>query len=347
MRKILAVFVITILYVLPLSVMAQRGSAAQTKAGKYEATVIYDAVDEFKQTNYEGSNYKSYEAHYTTKLHVQFVSTESVKAIRHAPTTSIVEPLQPQTTGRFSYSHSGEEHHVSNDGYDIHYDSKEESGYAGVLSQAGGIDTEFPDTGDEMLNAGAGAGGTGNGSFKRTINREEYFQEPGTSAMQAKKRKAAPEIDTDCQDGTGTGPLILRVKSASGQPPETACSVDFPITSGSFNVTTKVLTQEEMDKDEGTWAGAKFIGSFASGKYSITLAKTIKPKSWQTEAQNGTNTYSETLSFGVNLTLAGAVAEIFSPGDPSNSNLWAEVLMPDDKLRPAVVKSGSKNCESK
>lgn len=322
--------------------MAQRGNATQTKAGKYDATVIYDAIDEFKQTNYEGSNYKSYEAHYTTKLHVQFVTSQSVKAIRHAPSTSIVEPLQPQTSGRFSYSHSGEEHHVSNDGYDIHYDSKEESGYTGVLSKAGGIDTEFPDTGDEMLNAGAGAGGTGNGSFKRTINREEYVQAPGTSAMQAKKRNAAPEIDTECQDGTNTGPLVMTGKKSDGaQPPESACAVDFPITSGSFNVTTKDLTQEEMDKDDGAWGGAKFAGSFASGKYSITLAKTIKPKNWNTEVKNGTNTYSETLSFGVNLTLAGATAEIFSPGDPSNSNLWAEVLMPDDKVYSLVRRSGS------
>src|SRR4051794_2634208 len=105
MKKFLVVFIITILHVLPLSALAQRASKAQTKAGKYEATVIYDAVDDYKQTNYEGSNYKSYDAHYTTKLHIQFQSMQNVKAIRHDGTTSIVEPLEPQTTGKFSYSH--------------------------------------------------------------------------------------------------------------------------------------------------------------------------------------------------------------------------------------------------
>lgn len=344
MKESLAVFMITILYALPLSILAQRRAAAQTKAGKYEATVIYDAVDDFKQTNYEGSNYKSYNTHYTTKLHIQFVSSQSVKATRHDGTTSVVEPLQPQTTGRFSYSHSGEEHHVSNDGYDIHYDSKEESGYAGVLSKASSIDTEFPDTGDEILDAGAGAGGIGNGSFKRTINREEYVQAPGTSAMQARKRNAAPEIDTECQDGTSTGPLVMTSKKSDGaQPPETACSVDFPITSGSFNVMTKVLTQEEMDKGDGAWAGAKFVGSFASGKYTITLAKTNKPKNWNTEIQNGINTYSATLSFGVTLTLAGATAGIFSSDSTTNSSFLAEVLIPDDKLRFSLLKSAGEN----
>ena len=346
MKKSLAVFMITILYVLPLSVSAQRGVATQTKAGKYEATVIYDAVNEFKQTNYEGSNHKSHDAHYVTTLHIQFVSSQSVKAIRHGGMrandgfTTILPQPDPQATGRFSYTHSGELHTVSNDGYDIHTDVKEEAGYSGSLTKAGYIDAEFPDTGDEITSAGAGAGGIGSGFFKKILNYEEYVKAPGESAMQARKRWAAPEIDTDCsQDGTGTGQLIMTGKKSDiAQSPETACSVDFPITSGSFGVMTKVLTPEEMERDHNPWAGAKFAGSFASGKYTITLAKPNKPKDLNTEIQNGVNIYSETLSFGLTLTLAGATAQLSSTTDLSNSNLWAEVLMPDEKLRSSVGK---------
>jgi hypothetical protein len=347
MKKILAVFVITILYVLPLSVLAQKRAAAQTKVGKYEANVIYDAVNEFKQTNFEGSNYKSYDANYTTKLHVQFQSSEGVgKVIRHDGTTSIVEPSEPQATGKFSYTHSGEEHHVSNDGFDLHYDSKEDASYSGVLSKAGAIGAEFPDTGDQMLNAQASAGGIGSGSFKRTINREEYVQVPGTSVSQSRKQYAKPEIDTECQDGTNTGPLVMSGNLDSTKPSESACAVDFPITSGAFNVFTKAMTMEEMQQDEGTWAGAKSTGSFASGKYELTLAVTLKPKTWNTEIQNGINTYSETLSFAVTLTLGSATAEIISPANTTDSNLLAEVLMSEDRLRFSLLKSADENSGS-
>lgn len=342
MKKILAVFVITILYLLPLSALAQRRGAAQKKAGKYEANVIYDAVNEFKQTNYEGSNHKSYDANYTTKLHVEFQSSQSVEAIRHDGTTSIVEPLEPQATGKFTYTHSGEEHQVSNDGYDLHTDTKEEAGYNGVLSEAGAVSAEFADTGDVMLNAQASAGGIGNGFFKRTINREEYVQVPGTSASQARKKYAAPEIDTECQDGANTGPLVMSGNSDSAKPPESACRVKFPVSSGAFNVFTKALSLTEMEQDEGTWAGAKFTGSFASGKYTITLAQTLKPKTWNTEIQNGTNTFSETLSFALTLTLAGATAVIFLPVDASDSNLLAEVSVIEDELRSSIRKSNAR-----
>ena len=334
MKKILAVFVITILYALPLSALAQKRAAAQTKVGKFEAPVIYDAVNEFKQTNYEGSNYKSYDAHYTTKMHIQYQISERVaKVIRHDGKTSIVEPQEPQATGKFSYTHTGEEHHTTNDGFDLHYDSKEDAAYSGVISKAGSVSAEFPDTGDAMLNAQASAGGIGNGFFKRTINREEYVQIPGTSVSQSRKQYAKPEIDTDCQDGANTGPLVMSGNLDSTQPPETACAVELAVSSGGFNVFTKVMTLDEMQQDEGTWAAAKSTGSFASGKYEVTLAQTIKPKTWNTEIQNGINTYSETLSFSVTLTLAGSTAELFSPVDASDSNLLAEVFMSEDKLR--------------
>jgi hypothetical protein len=334
MKKILAVFVITILYALPLSVLAQRKSAPQTKTGKYEATVIYDAVNEFNQNNTEGTNYKSYNAHYTTKMHIQYQVSERVnKIIRHDGTTSIVEPLEPQAIGKFSYTHTGEEHHVTNDGFDLHYDSKEDAAYSGVISKDGSVSAEFPDTGDAMLNAQASAGGIGNGFFKRTINREEYVQIPGTSVSQSRKQYAKPEIDTDCQDGANTGPLVMTGNLDATQPPETACAVELAASSAGFNVFTKVMTLDEMQQDEGTWAAAKSTGSFASGKYEVTLAQTLKPKTWNTEIQKGTNTFSETLSFSVTLTLAGATAEISSPGSALDSNLLAEVFTTEDRMR--------------
>lgn len=333
MKKILAVFLITTLYALPLSILAQKRAAAQTKSGKYEATVIYDAIDEFKQTNYEGSNYKSYDAHYTTKMHIQYQVSERVnKVIRHDGTTSIVEPLEPQATGKFSYTHTGEEHHVTNDGFDLHYDSKEDANYSGVISKNASVSAEFPDSGDQMLNAQAAAGGIGNGSFKKTSNHEEYVQSPGASASQSRKQYAKPEIDTDCQDGANTGPLVMTGNLDSTQPPETSCAVELSAGVAGFNVFTKALTLDEMQQDEGTWAGAKSTGSFASGKYELTLAQTLKPKTWNTEIQNGVNTFSETLSFAVTLTLAGATAEIFSPDAALDSNLLAEVFTTEDRL---------------
>ena len=85
------------------------------------------------------------------------------------------------------------------------------------------------------------------------------------------------------------------------------------------------------------WAAAKSTGSFVSGKYEITLAQTLKPKTWNTEIQNGINTFSETLSFAVTLTLGGAkTAEIFSPDNSLDSKLLAETLTTDDKLRFSI-----------
>ena len=332
MKKVLAIFVITILYLLPLMAFAQRRNFEQTKLGEYSADVTYDAVNEFTQTNYEGSNYKSLNRHYISKFHVQFHSSQRVKVMRHDNTTSIVELLETKGKGAFSYIHSGEEQHVSTD--DLQYNSTEEANFNGMISEAGTISGDFPERGDVMETAQASAKGKGNGFYKKIINQENWVYNPQTG--QNSKKNAEPEIDNRCQSG-GYGPTFLELNGEADvtRPPETACAAEFAT---SFQVMTRAASPEEL-KHRGAWGAAAFEGSFVSGKYKVSLMMTNKPDEYNTEIQNGKNVFTETLTFMVTLTLAGATAEIFSADKNLNSDILAEALMPDDKLRFLARKS--------
>ena len=337
MKKFLAVSIIAVLYLSPLAVFAQRRTAAQTKVGKYVANYTYDAVNEFVVTKSANSSDKSVEGHYTTKVHAQFESSQLVKAKRHDGFVSIIEPLAPQGSGTYSYTHSGEEHVVSSD--DLHYDSTEESSFHGTVTEAGAIEMEFPDSGENVEFAAASVSGSGVGAYKET-NRSETWEFNGNTIKNEKKKTTA--TDNNCQVGHNVGQLELQMLSNqpdSTKPPESGCAMKFTL---GDNIATSKPTDEEIQSGK-VLSGASFLGSFATGQYKVSLTVTNKPVDQNAEVDGGKNTFTETKALTVTLTLAGKTAELFSPDKTSDTGFLADALLPEDRLRFfALSVSGSK-----
>lgn len=325
MKKILTVFVIAILHMLPLSVLAQRRAGPQTKVGKYLVDVAYDGVSDYEST--APGNGKSHNARYTAKTHIGYQVSQLEKAIRHDNTTSLVEPSEPSGSGSFSYTLTGEEHNVSSD--DLHYDSTEQASFHGTISKAGAVGAEFPDTGDEITSAGVSASGDGSGSYKKIVNREEWAYNGQTGKND--KKIMPPETDTLCNAGSDLGPVPIHIKSAdpdTTRPPESACSVD--LTYGA-NVMVRPLTAEELNH-QGAWGGGAFVGSWASGKYKLSLTATHRPADYQQTDTTEKRSFAETLSFTLTLNLAGAAASLGARPDLPDLAMIAEAPTLEDEL---------------
>ena len=337
MEKFLAGSIITIFYLTPLASFAQRRSTEQTKAGKMTATYTYDAVNEFVETKSASSSGKSADGHYTTKVYAQFESSQLVKAKQHDGFVSIIEPLAPQGSGTYSYMHTGEEHLVSSD--DLHHDSTEESSFKGTVTEAGAIEMEFPDSGENVQSAGATVSGTGAGAYKETSRSEEWTYNPATVKNEKKMTSAT---DNGCQVGHNVGQLELQMLSDepdSAKPPESGCGMKFSI---GDNIATRKPTDEEIQSGTVS-SGASFNGSFAAGQYKVSLTVTNKPVEQNTEVDGGKNTFTETKVFTVTLTLAGKTAELFAPDQTSDFGFLADALLPEDKLRFYFVSKAFSN----
>lgn len=328
MNKFLAVSIIAVLYLSPLAVFAQRRGVEQTKVGKYVANYTYDAVNEFEVNKAASSSEKSHNGHYTTKVHAQFESSQLVKAKLHDGFVSIIEPLAPQGSGTYSITHSGEEHIVSSD--DLHFDSTEESSFKGTVTEAGAIQMEFPDTGENVESANAGVSGTGVGAFKKTI-RSEHWEFNGNTTKNEKKTNT--EIDNSCQIGDNynvSPPGMVSERPDSTKPPESGCSITFTL---GDNIATRKPTDEESQSGKVS-SGASFLGSFAAGQYKISLTVTNKPIDQNTDVDGGKSTLTETVAFTVTLTLAGKTAQLVSPDKTSDFGFLAStLLLPEDRLR--------------
>ena len=335
MKKLLAVSIIAVLYLSPPAVFAQRRKAEETKVGKMTANYTYDAVNEFVVTKSANSSDKSVEGHYTTKIHAQFESSQLVKAKRHDGFVSIIEPLTPQGSGTYSYTHSGEEHIVSSD--DLHSDSTEESSFHGTVTEAHQIAMEFPDTTEEVESADAAVSGTGVGAFKETI-RSEYWEFNGNSKI-GNEKKTTNETDNSCQVGHNVGQLELQMltnEPDSTKPPESGCGMKFTL---GDNIAVRKPTDEEI-KSGNVSSGASFFGSFTTGQYKVSLTVTNKPVDQNTEVDGGKNTFTETKVFTVTLTLAGKTAELFSPDKTTDFGFLADALLPEDRMRFLLRQSG-------
>lgn len=334
MKKILAGSIIAVLHLSPLVAFAQRRSPEQTKVGKMTASYTYDAVNEFVETKAASSSDKSVDGRFTTKIHARFESSQLVKAKRHDGFVSIIEPLTPQGSGTYSYTHSGEEHIVSSD--DLHHDSTEESSFHGTVTEAGLVQMEFPDSGENVQSAGATVRGTGVGAYKETSRSEEWEYNPSTGKNQ---KKTTPATDNGCQVGHNVGQLELQMSSSepdSTKPPESGCSMKFTL---GDNIATRKSTDEEIQSGTVS-SGASFNGSFAAGQYKVSLTVTNKPVDQNTEVDGGKNTFTETKVFTVTLTLAGKTAELFSPDKTSDSGFLADALLSEDRLRFFLLQSG-------
>ena len=328
MKKFLAVSIIAILYLSPLAVFAQRRTVAKDQPGKYQAEYKYDAVEDKTETNPEGSNYKSFNRHSTTTMHAQFQSSELV-TVRHTNFISIFDNKTPQAGGTCSLTYSSEEHNVSSD--DLRYDATEQSAFTGTVTEAGGLDMEFPDTGDTPQNAGAGAKGTGSGFYKKTSQGESWVYNPDKG--QNFKKMMPPETDTTCQQGN-----VAPVRMTGGiggdadstKPPESACS-------GTFEIGGSMFTRKRNaeDANDGTFIGEAAVnGSFAAGKYKMSLTRTDKPFANNRTKGDLTETMTETWTLTVTLLIGGAAtAEISAPAENCEPILTAETLMPDEKRR--------------
>lgn len=328
MKKFLAVSIIAILYLSPLAVFAQRRAAAKDQPGKYQAEYKYDAVEDKTETNPEGSNYKSFNRHSTTTAHAQFQSSELV-TVRHTNFISIINNQTPQASGSCSINYSSEEHNVSKD--DLRYDETEQSAFSGTVTEANGLDMEFPDTGDTPQNAGAGAKGTGSGFYKKTSQGESWVYNPNT--IKNVKTMMPPETDTTCQQGDVAPVRItggIGGDADSTKPPESACS-------GTFEIGGSMFTRKRNAEDEndGRFTGEATInGSFAAGKYKMSLTRTDKPFANNKTEGNLTETMTETWTLSVTLLLGGAATtEISAPVGTFEPILTAETLMPDDRWR--------------
>ena len=334
MKKFLAVAIIAVLYISPLTVFAQRQSTAQTKVGKMTASYTYDAVNDFVEIKSANSSDKSVNGHYTTKVHAQFESSQLVKAKHHDGFVSIIEPLTPQGSGTYSYTHSGEEHIVSSD--DLHHDSTEESSFKGTVTEVGAVQMEFPDSGENVESAGATVSGTGVGAFNEMIRSESLVFNGNTTKNE---KKATTETDNGCQVGHNVGQLELQMLSNepdSTKPPESGCAMKFTL---GDNIATRKPTDEEIQSGN-VFSGASFLGSFAAGQYKVSLTVTNKPVDQNTEVDGGKNTFTETKVFTVTLTLAGKTAELFSPDKTSDFGFLADALLPDDRIRFLLRQSG-------
>jgi hypothetical protein len=320
MKKILAVMMIVVLYMMPLAAFGQkRAGGPQTKTGKFLVDVEYSAVETFVSTKPSGSD-KSNNATSTTKLTVRYQASMLIKAIHHDNMTSFIDPTAQAASGEFSYEHTGEEHSVSSEG--LHHDMSENAAFHGVIAKNEGIGYDLPDSGDGLNSVDSSVSADGSGSFSQQTKDEGYKYDPATSHN---VKVTENKTDKSCQTGTA---MFLTLQMASGdpdttRPPETACTAHFE---KGFNIRSKSIPSE----DANGWPGADSTGGFAAGKYSLTLSNaTIMPKDYQTNQDGEKRTVTEKLTFTATVNLvAGASAEIFPHGELYDRTA---ILTGDDK----------------
>jgi hypothetical protein len=310
MKKVLAVMMIAVLYMMPLAASGQkRAGGPQTKTGKFLVDVEYSAVETFVSTKPSGAD-KSNNATSTTKLTLRYQASMLVKAMHHDNMTSFIGPSVQAASGEFSYQHSGEEHSVSSD--DLHHDMSETAAFHGVISKNDGIGYDLPDSGDGLNSVDSSVSADGSGSFSQQTKDEGYKYD---SAANRNVKVTENKTDKSCQTGTA---MFLTLQMAGGdpdstRPPETACTAHFQ---KGFNIRAKKVASEDSDPT-ASWPGADSTGGFAAGKYTFSLSNaTIMPKDYQADQDGEKRTFTEKLTFTATVNLvAGASAELFSHGE--------------------------------
>jgi hypothetical protein len=313
---------------MPLAAFGQKRAGPQTKAGKFQVDVEYTAVETQTSTKPSGSD-KSRNLTGITKMTVRYQAAMQIKALRHDNMTSFIEPSTPAASGEFSYEHTAEDHSVSSD--DLHYDMSEKAAFHGVISTGNGIGYDLPDSGDGLNSVDSSVSADGSGSFAQQIKSEGFKYDPATG----KNRKILEnKTDTQCQTGTAMF-LTLRMVSSdpdTARPPETACTGHLEI---GFNIHAKRPDETKTDDSSDNWPAGASTGSFADGKYKLSLSgATRMPKDYQSDQDGEKIAYTENLTFTatVNLVAGGGRAGFLSHDDLYDQTAIMSETALDDRL---------------
>lgn len=301
MRKTLSFVVITLLYMGPLAVFAQKAKAApQTKIGRLEIRVSSITEWNAKIDKKRGDN--STNGVYSVKSTADYKYSGTNKAVRRAGNVSTDASKAESTRGRFTYEYDGTLVERSSKGSVTTILDK--GSFAGEISEVGTGSVTMSGLGDGIQEMEISAFADVRGYYLKTI-----------------KTDGRALADRTCSSATFAMvvPEISQTEPDKSMSPERACA-------GKMRHSANVY----RDLTPGYWSPLKVEGSFAAGSYQFSFTGSLFPAAYQKNEPGDVQTFKETLNVqGIWLLAAGSGNK---PGMAENRNgLDFETALPERK----------------
>ncbi|MBX7170048.1 MAG: hypothetical protein K1X72_03750 [Pyrinomonadaceae bacterium] len=314
MKKILAISVIIVLYLLPLAVFAQKSrKASSTKTGRLTINVSFEAEQVWK-IDKKDADY-SETGQYTSKFTAKYQYSESNKAISHDGFVSITEPTAKSTTGKFTYEHEGKVVNKAPMGGDTV--TEEKAIYTGTISEVGTGNIGMADSGDQIVSIGISAFANANGNSIKSVT-----------------DKNGTQTDKSCSTGISsiTFITISEIEPNSSKPPVSACTARMEQNADITKSVPATPDEKTVEMLGSNWSPLSASGNFAGGNYNFSFKGSRFPELRQKNEDGEVQTYRETLIVEGVYSLTTGSVKTSSLNNPKNFEFETAVLARKSRL---------------